>query len=239
MFFEKRYLETVDNFIFISNTTKHEVEKLLNKKVKGITAFPGKDHILKKKIKNYAYTRNNVLKILFIGNLYPNKGLDILIKALALIDKNKWFLTVIGNIKVDKIYTNQIKKLIENKKLNENITFKGFIPNDELYMFFKKNHVLIVPSYYESLGIVYIEALSFGIPVIASDVGGVKEIITIGKEGYLIKSGDINQLKKHIVNLMNNPQILKTMKNNALDKYNKLPTWKKSMEEIWKYIHSL
>lgn len=238
-YFEKRYLQTNDKFIFTNNTTKREVEKLLNHKLSGIVAFPGKNHIApnKLKIKKESYKPNDILRIIFVGNLYPNKGLDILIKALSQVDKSLWILTVVGDNKKNINYTIKIKKLIREFDLNKNVFLKGYISHDKLSIYLEQNHLFIVPSYYESLGIAIIEALGFGLPVIASNKGGTKEIISNGKEGYLIKPGNVFQLREKINYLIRNHKILNNMKTKALEKYEKLPNWDQSMEKIWKYLY--
>ena len=240
-FFEKQYLETIDDFIFVSNTARQSVETLLQRSVSGLIALPGKDHLVskKRKIVTKSYCQNQILKLVFVGNLFPNKGLHFLLRALSAIDTDKWILTVIGDPNVDKTYTLKIHKLIHNLKLENNVFFRGFVSRSRLSQYFENNHLLAVPSYYESLGIVYIEALGFALPVIASQNGGAKEIITHGKEGYLVSPGNFTTLRKYINNIIENSQILIHLSKKASERYKKLPTWDKSMEKIWKYIHSV
>lgn len=240
-FFEKQYLETIDDFIFISNTARKSVEALLQRSVSGLVALPGKNHLGPKKRKKVtkSYCQNQRLKLVFVGNLFPNKGLHVLLRSLSTIDTDKWILTVIGDPNFDKKYSLKIQKLIHNLKLENNVFFKGFVSRSRLSRYFENNHLLAVPSYYESLGIVYIEALGFALPVIASQNGGAKEIITHGEEGYLVSPGDFSTLRKYINNIIKNPQILIRLSRKASERYKNLPTWNKSMGKIWKYIHSI
>lgn len=240
IFKEKRYLQTIDHFIFISRTTKQEVEHLLQCTLPGVVAWPGKDHLsyqknhLEKKL-----ISQQVLQVLFIGNLYPHKGLHVLIKALAQIPTEKWKLTVLGSTGVDTQYTNMIQTLLQNLHLQNHVSLEGLVSHERVSWFLRRSHLLVVPALYESFGLVYVEALGFGIPVIAAANGGVREVITDGKEGFFVKFEDIQQLKKYIMFFMKNPCEWNVMKQNASKKFKMLPTWDMSMDTISRYLHTL
>ena len=144
---------------------------------------------------------------------------------------------MVGDIRINKEYTSKIKKLIRKLGLDENIFLKGFVSHDKIHVYFENNHLFVLPSYSEGLSIACIEALGFGLPVIASNSGGINEIISPGKEGYLVKPGNITVLKEKINFIIKNPDSLYKMKINALDRYDQLPTWNDSMKKIWSYLH--
>ncbi|NIS63150.1 MAG: glycosyltransferase, partial [Proteobacteria bacterium] len=70
--------------------------------------------------------------------------------------------------------------------LEDHVRLSGPLPDGELASRLAQSHVLAVPSSYEGFGIVYIEAMGFGLPIVASSVGAVPELITPGREGFLI-----------------------------------------------------
>lgn len=143
---------------------------------------------------NLEKTIKNKERFIFIGNLIKTKGLDVLLSAFSKIE-NK-------NIKLD-IYGkgNNLKEYIElSKKLNisKRVFFKGIVKNEELPNILNKYSGLILPSRYETFGIVLIEAMACGVFVIGSDVGGISEIITSDDIGYLFEKENVEELKNKI-----------------------------------------
>lgn len=239
---EKRYLSTVDGFIFNSKTNQDFLESFMGKSLLGVVAYPGRDHInptgSQDDIASYL-SKSEPLRILFVGNLLQHKGLHTLIDALSSIDKEKWILTVIGDSSISPNYTRSVHNLIEKHNLNSKVKFLGFVSSDELADSFKKNHLLVVPSVYEGFGIVYLEAQGFGIPVIASTNGAAKEIIRHGKEGFLVPHGDLQSLSKYISILIENPDLLLDMSKNSLRRYEEFPSWSASMKRVRDFLVSI
>ncbi len=239
---EKRYLSTVDGFIFNSKTNQDFLESFMGKSLLGVVAYPGRDHIKSTGSQDDTasyLSKSEPLRILFVGNLLQHKGLHTLIDALSSIDKKKWILTVIGNSSISPNYTRHIYNLIEKYNLNSRVKFLGFVSSNELVDSFKKNHLLVVPSVYEGFGIVYLEAQGFGIPVIASTNGAAKEIIRHGKEGFLVPPGDFQLLSKYISILIENPDLLLKMSENSLRRYEEFPYWSASMKRVRDFLVSI
>ena len=132
-----------------------------------------------------------------------------------------------------------IHNLVHSKKLNHNISFMGFLPRSELNKHLKKSHVMAVPSVYEGFGIAYLEALGFGLPVIATTAGAAREIITDGREGFLVPPENPATLTKTFSHLIRNRDLLYSMSVNALGRYNDFPTWSESMGKIRDFLISL
>ena len=129
------------------------------------------------------------LKLLYVGRLSPEKGLIDVIKALKKTDDVT--LDVIGR----GDYLTTLKNAINENGLNERVKFLGYIRwGEELFRRFENYHYLILPSYSEGLPLVIIEAMSMGLPVIASNVGGIPEVITNRKNGLLFPPGDITSI---------------------------------------------
>lgn len=234
---ETLFFKSFDGFIFNSNSSKESVINLIRNIKNSIVAYPGKDRLkLEVEILSSLRTNGEQLKVMFIGNLCFNKGLHVLIQALAQIDNRLWKLSVIGSLNVDLIYTKQILKMIHDLKLNSNIRIFGVLQGDRLKNQFTSHHVLAVPSYYESYGIIYAEAMGAGLPIIATHSGGAKEIITADINGFLVNPGDIDMVRDSIQKLITNHQLLHTMSQNSLAAYDKLPSWEESMERIFSFL---
>ena len=135
--------------------------------------------------------RRKERQVLFAGRLWEIKGLDILIRALA--DLHDIRLLVAG----DGPERERLLHLIEQLHLS-NIVLLGDVNRSQLQRFMQESSVLVVPSRSEGLGMVALEAMTCGCPVIAFDVGGLKEIIINGKNGLLVPPENTEALAKAI-----------------------------------------
>jgi len=136
------------------------------------------------------------VRFLTVGGLNKQKGIDILIHSLSRLEENelaKINLTIVGNGECELEYKSLSKKL----ELSEIITFHNSVRREDLPCFFQAADVFILPSRHESFGVVYIEALSAGLPVIATYNGGAETIIN-NKNGVLVQNGDIAKLTESI-----------------------------------------
>ena len=101
-----------------------------------------------------------------MGNLIPRKGLHTLLAALALLPREDWRLTVVGSLEMDPPYVAGIRRQIAALGLTAGDPCWDPSP-EELAARLRGSHLLAVPSSYEGFGIVYLEAMHFGLPVIA------------------------------------------------------------------------
>jgi len=125
--------------------------------------------------------------ILFVGRIDPIKGIDSLIKSLAYLkDKQNLRLIIIGDDTHSQPLLIKLKKLVNNLQLKDNIIFRGIVPQEELPYYYSAADVCSVASYYESFGLVALEALACGTPVIARNVGILDQVIKQGKNGWVL-----------------------------------------------------
>jgi glycosyltransferase involved in cell wall biosynthesis len=120
------------------------------------------------------------VKFLFVGRLVPQKGLDILLPALAKVTQKNWTLTIVGTGREEGRLRAQAQAL----GLTERIHWQE--PVRDMATIYGTHHVLLVPSRWEGFGIVGLEAQAAGIPVIGHSVGGLPEYIRHGITGYLV-----------------------------------------------------
>jgi L-malate glycosyltransferase len=131
------------------------------------------------------------LKFISIGNLTKNKGHSLLLdafKELLKVNKNI-SLTICGSGKEERALLLKIKKL----GLEEKVILTGHLDREDILIQIQQSDCLVLPSYFETFGVVLIEALSCGIPFIATRSGGANDIHEDGI-GYLVDTGDWNQL---------------------------------------------
>jgi len=242
---ESRFLAGVDGLIYNSATTRREAEHLLKgapaQKRASLIAYPGSDRlnpqISDEELKNRAL--NGPLRLLFLGNVIPRKGLHIALKALERLPNDQWMLTAVGNPHAHPSYARAVSRQIARAGLAANVQFAGILPDRELSKYMKASHVLVMPSSYEGYGIVYAEAMGFGLPAIGTTSGAAGEIITHGCDGFLISLGDTVALASHLTELAQNRQRLVEMSFAARNRYQSLPTWKRSMDAIRSFLIEL
>jgi glycosyltransferase involved in cell wall biosynthesis len=152
----------------------------------------------------------DILQIGIVGQVSPHKGHHILIEALGKLQETqpKFQLQIIGN--GNEAYIRSLKKLIADNKLEEKTTWRGYLSNEtEIY---KGLDLVIVPTISEEpFGLVAIEPAKFEIPVIATRVGGLPEIVLDGETGFLFENGNANQLAEKIERFLKDKQLLQMM----------------------------
>ena len=125
--------------------------------------------------------------ILFVGRIEPLKGIDILISAAAQLHENENFIVLI--VGGDARAATQIAELTQQATrlgVDHHISWVGSVAHDQLPMYYNAADVCVVPSYYESFGLVAVESMACGTPVVASRVGGLTSTVMDGETGYLI-----------------------------------------------------
>jgi Glycosyltransferase len=138
---------------------------------------------------------DETLKLLYVGRLSPEKGLVDILNALE--KTSNITLSIIGS--GTDSYVNNLKRIIQENGLDERVNFLGYIKwGEDLFEKFADYHSLILPSYSEGLPLVIVEAMSMGLPVIASNVGGIKEIIMNGENGIVFSPGNLNEIIESI-----------------------------------------
>jgi len=236
---ERQYLTSVDGFICTSNATRHEVELLAGSGRPAVVAPPGGDHLPGGLSPEQVWHRagsSGVCRLLFVGNLIPRKGLHHLLDALSSLPQQDWHLTVIGGSELDPPYARTIRDRIAALRLADKIDLLGRRSREELVERLKESHLLAVPSSYEGFGIVYLEAMRFGLPVIAGDAGGPREIVSHGVNGFLVPPGDPAALSRYLEAFIKNRDLLRRMSLAALTTSASQPTWEGSAERVRDFL---
>jgi spore coat protein SA len=169
--------------------------------------------------KNIKLERNmngkNIL--LYVGRLRKIKGVEKLIKIMpAVLEKHPdTLLIIVGsafyNSERKTKYVNRLQILAEN--LSEYIRFVPFVPHDEIHTWFQSADLVLVPSIgREAFGLVNVEAMACGVPVIATNNGGIPEIIQHGMTGYLVDIPNMEaELVKYIHKMLDEPDLIQRM----------------------------
>ena len=151
--------------------------------------------------------------ILFVGRIQPIKGIDTLIRALAVLLQKQPSLRervcvcIIGGVpdcdSDDASEMARLKALREELGIGDMVTFLGSKDQDTLVYYYSAAGVVVVPSHYESFGMVALEAMACGTPIIASNVGGLSVSISDSFNGYLVPERDPEALAEKIQLVLN------------------------------------
>ena len=233
---ERRYLRGVDGVVCNSTVTRDVVTGLGVDAEQTVVAPPAGDRF-DPQIDSDAIAERaheNPLRLLFVGNITPRKGLATLIDGLAAADADADVdaeLTVVGQ-PVDEGYVERCRERVADLGLKNRVEFTGGIDDDDLAAAFREHHALAVPSRYEGYGLVYIEGMSFGLPALASRAGGATDIVTDGETGFLVDPDDSVAVADAITTLAEDRKRLATMGQAARERYEAQPDWTETAERV-------
>jgi len=174
--------------------------------------------------------------ILSVGTIEPRKNFITLIKAFNLIKQKKtgtdYKLVIAGRTgwKSEATYLER-----ENSPYRDNILFIGRVPDKDLVQIYNQAELFVYPSLFEGFGLPSLEAMSCGLPVIASDTSSLKEVI--GNAGILVTAGDESKLKKQILHVLENEEIKEELKRKSLIQAKKF-SWEETARKTLEIYHS-
>lgn len=142
-------------------------------------------------------------RILFAGRFAPEKGLDILCRVLQSLPRD-FRARFVGA----GIIENDIRRLVDTLRLNARVDFVGWLSPPELSRAYLESTVVVIPSMWaEPFGLVGLEAMAHGRPVVAFNVGGIPDWLEHGKTGFLVKRGDIEGLASFVKLILENHEL--------------------------------
>jgi len=233
---ERAYLRGVDRFIFNSRTTRAAVEALAGRSAPGVVATPAGDQpggALALEAVRRRVRQGGPLRLVFVGNLIPRKGLHTLLQALRMVDAGPWRLEIAG-APVDAGYARRMYAAA--RSLGERVQFLGRVTDGDLHALLARSDALVVPSTYEGFGIVYLEAMARGLPGVATQAGAAGEIIQDGKSGFLVPAGDARALAGVLNRLAADRALLERMSAAARRRYDDFPTWEQTAARARQYL---
>jgi glycosyltransferase involved in cell wall biosynthesis len=163
-------------------------------------------------------------RLLSVANICPKKGQKILIEALSHLKRTDWCLTLAGTIK-DCTYYQELINSIRCQSLQSRVHLPGLLGAKALAEAYQAADILIHPSLQEAYGMAIAEAMFWGLPVVASRVGGIPEIITDGTNGILVPPGEPLILAQAIEQLLLSDDLRRRLTKAAYARAQILPTW--------------
>lgn len=157
----------------------------------------------------------NHFELTFMGAININKGVYDILRCVS---KHKDYFV---NMKVNICglgETDNLLKYIKTNKLEDIVYYHGWVSGNKKALILAGTTIYLQPSYYESLGISIIEAMSYSIPIVASNVGGIPDLVQNGVNGFLINPGDDESLFQSIKIILDNEVLLRNMGQKSYEK---------------------
>jgi len=186
--------------------------------------------------------------ILFVGRIEPLKGIDTLLKAIAILragcpaDAPCLYLPIIGGDPDDPAHENaemeRLKRMRVELGIEDVVTFLGAKDQDTLHYYYSAAEVVVVPSHYESFGMVALEAMACGTPVIASQVGGLAFLVQDGETGFHVEDQNAPALAGKLSLILDNPTLRQRLGQQAIA-YAQGFAWRHVADQLLAVFHKL
>lgn len=208
MSYDLRVTKRIDRILVSSSYMCHELVRngFPEKNITVIPLYVDKANM--PSIQRIEMKKGKNKSILYIGRLDATKGVLHLIECLSLLKSEEWQATIIGEGNMQ----DEAKAFVERLGLDVRIAFPGTLPGKEVNQYLADSDIVVMPSMIpESFGLVGIEAMASGKPVVAFDAGGIREWLADGKTGYLVERGNIREMAERISLLLKNNSLAERM----------------------------
>ncbi|NIA31961.1 MAG: glycosyltransferase, partial [Actinobacteria bacterium] len=206
--------------------------------------------------------KNGTVQLLFVGRLTPEKGVHVLIDACEILSKKQVDLqcNIIGPEAVtpkefivnfnhnnsvadldsyyEKSYLSILKERVETRHV-QGVNFVGLVPHQQIRPYYEKADVLVNPSFSESFGMSLVEAMASSVPVVATQVGGMTEIVDDEITGKTVKPGDADELAGAIYAIASDKKKALEMGKAGREKAVKLFSWDVIAGKLYQYYNGI
>ncbi len=184
----------------------------------------------------FSQGRNSqIFRVLCISRLTERKGIKYLVGAIKLLDPKYPLLRlkIVGEGDAKK----DLEKQTESLNLQEKIEFAGRMKHDKLPKIYSDSHIFVLPSLNEGMSNTMLEALASGLPIIATDTGGTKELVEDGGNGFIVNMKDSQDIAEKIERLINDRELCSEMSKKSRGRAEEL-SWKSVAEKYWEAYKS-
>jgi len=226
-------LQRAHTIIANSQVTEEDLERYTMLKGRSHVIYPGFDRHSYLDFKR-SWGANPVI-LLFAGVVRPLKELDLVVRALArmtMIQKPDWVLNVAGRYDADPEYFSNLQVDIERLGLSQNVHFLGMLDRAELESIYQKAEIFVLPSRNEAFGQVFLEAMSWKLPIIASKSGGVVEIVAQSGGGLLLPVGEVDAWSRGIETLLLDRTLRQEMGEKSFERSKDFGGWQGMVDQF-------
>ncbi len=151
----------------------------------------------------------NQFHIICVSRVTPRKGIRFLVQAFKILAGryNQIRLVIAGDGNEKK----SLEQLVQGLGLEDKVVFLGVVPHEKVLDYYQKANIFVLPSLNEGMSNTMLEASAAGLPIVATDTGGTKELVSDGINGFVIKMKDSNDLVEKIERIILNPNLEKAM----------------------------
>jgi D-inositol-3-phosphate glycosyltransferase len=245
---EKKVISKANRIIAATLAEKSQLEFLYEAPSSKISVIPpGVDTrhfypIPKDEAKEVVGVPEDSHTILFVGRIEPLKGIDKLIQAISIIQNNGELrccphnLVIIGgepNAKPEDMNAEmaRLQDMVEDLGIENFVIFLGKQDQQLLPYYYSASEIVVMPSHYESFGMVALEAMACGTPVVASQVGGLAFLVRDGETGFVVPGNDVQMLAKRLVELIKDKDLRNKLGNKSAE-YAQLYAWEIISEKM-------
>jgi len=238
-FFLRWVIKNSDAITANTPTTACEIRSIGPASVNVIPYSIGlKSERLRKEVSRDAMKTNNT--ILFVGRLVERKGVEYLIQAIKLVSKDHHDVQaiIVGNGPEKE----RLMKLATDLGVDDIVKFAGFVDEKRLIRFFQECSLFVLPAVFdkrgdtEGQGVVLVEAMSFKKPVVASSIGGIRDVVIDGETGILVQEKDIAGLSEAILTLLEDEELSGEMGLKGYELYRESYSWD-SVTKKWGQLY--
>jgi len=236
---EKYYLRAVDGFIYNSFSTQASVEHLqpAARKRPSVVVWPGRPEQLQDAVSQTSRPgERDSIRLLFVGSIIERKGLLPLSRALRQFSTSTFSLHIVGDDTVDPAHSRKVHH--ELTTTGQPTYWHGAVSDKRLQELYSMADAFVMPSFYEGFGIAYLEAMGYGLPVIATIHGGATDFIQDRMNGLLCDPNDPASIMRAL-RLLHDPQERRYLAKNANESVRKHPTWKASMQRVAEFMETM
>ena len=226
-------LKRADAVFSTSHVMDKETNKYTDKKIK-ITPF-GVDTKLFKPLGNSI----DHFTVGIVKTMQPVYGIDVLIKAFKLVMEANPNLRTSLEIYGRGECLEEYRELSKDLGIEEYVNFRGFVENNQLPAVYNSFSVAVSPSYSESFGVVAVEAMSCGCPVITSDADGFTEVVEDGVTGFIVPKGNPKAIAEAIQKFIDNPGLRETMGRAGRSRVIELYKWDNNVDTMISYYRTV
>lgn len=161
--------------------------------------------------------------ILAVGSHSPRKGHDILLRALAGLTDLEWQAVIAGAVGDDG-YSTGLGRLIDELSLSDRVSLFGPRSDDELTELYCQASVFALATRYEGYGMVFAEAMAYGLPIVSCDTGAVSDTVATGA-GLLVPVDDVDSFSRALRQVLTDPVVSRTLGRASAEAGAALPSW--------------
>ncbi|MBL4902448.1 MAG: glycosyltransferase family 4 protein [Desulfocapsa sp.] len=227
---EKMFIRCASFIITISRSTLQGITQLSGRKEFGDIPIwiipPGLKTVDNAVVRREVKGASRKCNILYVGNCEDSrKGLVYLIRAVSNLRHSHFKLFLVGKYNKMSSSHKSLTLCIADNNVAEKVQFLGRISDEKLDELYRKADIFAFPSLWEGYGIVLAEAMTYGLPVVSTNVSAIPEIVSNGENGILVNPGNVKQLTEALDELMGNDNLRREMGEKSIEIANSFKNW--------------